>query len=114
MSIFNVQQRLKSETDTLVAEFAGIFSRQTVEACVLESYQQLAETATVPNFLPTFAERFARDRLRATAVVEGRIESKVPEVLFVCVHNAGRSQMAASLLEGASTSSQRVPSRLRL
>ena len=25
--------------------------------------------------------------------------SDVPEVLFVCVHNAGRSQMAAALLE---------------
>jgi protein-tyrosine-phosphatase len=25
--------------------------------------------------------------------------SQVPEVLFVCVHNAGRSQMAAALLE---------------
>jgi protein-tyrosine-phosphatase len=28
-----------------------------------------------------------------------RIEKGVPEVLFVCVQNAGRSQMAASLLE---------------
>ncbi|MFZ0994728.1 MAG: arsenate reductase ArsC [Candidatus Dormiibacterota bacterium] len=99
MSIFNVQQRLQSETNTLVSEFAGVFSPQTVEACVLECYQELAETASVPNFLPTFAERFARDRLRATALVEGRIESKVPEVLFVCVHNAGRSQMAAALLD---------------
>jgi arsenate reductase len=27
------------------------------------------------------------------------MESGVPEVLFVCVHNAGRSQMAAALLE---------------
>ena len=25
--------------------------------------------------------------------------SDVPEVLFVCVHNAGRSQMAAALLD---------------
>ena len=25
--------------------------------------------------------------------------SHVPEVLFVCVHNAGRSQMAAALLD---------------
>jgi arsenate reductase (thioredoxin) len=25
--------------------------------------------------------------------------SKIPEVLFVCVHNAGRSQMAAALLQ---------------
>ena len=27
--------------------------------------------------------------------------SDVPEVLFVCVHNAGRSQMAAALLDHA-------------
>jgi protein-tyrosine-phosphatase len=26
-------------------------------------------------------------------------QTRIPEVLFVCVHNAGRSQMAAALLE---------------
>jgi arsenate reductase (thioredoxin) len=31
--------------------------------------------------------------------VEGRIVKEIPEVLFVCVHNAGRSQMAAGLLD---------------
>jgi arsenate reductase (thioredoxin) len=30
---------------------------------------------------------------------EERIAKEMPEVLFVCVHNAGRSQMAAGLLE---------------
>jgi arsenate reductase (thioredoxin) len=30
--------------------------------------------------------------------LEGAIQKDVPEVLFVCVHNAGRSQMAAGLL----------------
>ncbi len=30
-------------------------------------------------------------------------DARVPEVLFVCVHNAGRSQMAAALLERAAT-----------
>jgi protein-tyrosine-phosphatase len=34
----------------------------------------------------------------ATAKNEGATVSDVPEVLFVCVHNAGRSQMAAALL----------------
>jgi arsenate reductase (thioredoxin) len=29
---------------------------------------------------------------------EGKMTKAVPEVLFVCVHNAGRSQMAAGLL----------------
>ena len=32
----------------------------------------------------------------------------MPEVLFVCVHNAGRSQMAAALLERAAAGSVRV------
>jgi protein-tyrosine-phosphatase len=30
-------------------------------------------------------------------------EGRVPEVLFVCVHNAGRSQMAAAFLERAAS-----------
>ncbi len=38
-------------------------------------------------------------RLRAAAHLEGKIMPHVPEVLFVCVHNAGRSQMAAALLD---------------
>jgi arsenate reductase len=36
--------------------------------------------------------------------------SDVPEVLFVCVHNAGRSQMAAALLERHSEGRVRVRS----
>jgi arsenate reductase len=45
------------------------------------------------------AHRFARERLRALARVEGAIVTEQPEVLFVCVHNAGRSQMAAGLVK---------------
>jgi protein-tyrosine-phosphatase len=33
------------------------------------------------------------------AQAEGSIVKDVPEVLFLCVHNAGRSQMAAALLD---------------
>jgi protein-tyrosine-phosphatase len=99
MSNISLQQELQLEIGALSAEFAGVFSPATVGACVVECYQQLAETATITNFLPTLAERFARERLRATAQVEGKIVSQVPEVLFVCVHNAGRSQMAAALLD---------------
>jgi arsenate reductase len=43
--------------------------------------------------------RRARDRLGAIAIVEGQLMTDRPEVLFVCVHNAGRSQMAAALLD---------------
>ena len=34
----------------------------------------------------------------ALAQAEGILDKQQPEVLFVCVHNAGRSQMAAGLL----------------
>jgi arsenate reductase len=85
--------------DSLAREFSGIFSPETVAACLTESYEHLLATARVETYLVVFAERFARERLRATARVEGKIVTTVPEVLFVCVHNAGRSQMAAALLE---------------
>jgi len=39
-------------------------------------------------------ERMARERLQALAKSTGHIGHGLPGVLFLCVHNAGRSQMA--------------------
>ena len=83
----------------LSTEFVGVFSIETLDRYVAESWEQLATTAKIPAFLPVLAERFARERLRALGQAEGVIVSDIPEVLFVCVHNAGRSQMAAALLD---------------
>ena len=47
--------------------------------------------------MPVLAHRFARERLKALGQAEGTIVKEHPEVLFVCVQNAGRSQMAAGL-----------------
>jgi protein-tyrosine-phosphatase len=41
----------------------------------------------------------AEGRRRALAQHEGAVVKDQPEVLFVCVHNAGRSQMAAGLVK---------------
>jgi protein-tyrosine-phosphatase len=61
---------------------------------------RLTDPAASPaDYLHIFVQRFARERLRALGQVKGAIVKEVPEVLFVCVHNAGRSQMAAALLE---------------
>ncbi|CAI3799931.1 arsenate reductase ArsC [Pseudarthrobacter sp. MM222] len=78
--------------------FAGIFAAETVERYVFESYTALARTAKITTYLPATTEHFASDRLSALAKSKGAIASEVPEVLFVCVQNAGRSQMAAALL----------------
>ena len=82
----------------LTPEFEGVFGPETLERFVEESWEQLSATARHQTFVPVLAERFARERLRALAQSEGAVVSEVPEVLFVCVHNAGRSQMAAALL----------------
>jgi arsenate reductase (thioredoxin) len=49
-------------------------------------------------FVPVLAHRFARERLKALAQADQLITKTQPEVLFVCVQNAGRSQMAAGLV----------------
>lgn len=78
----------------LAKEFEGSFGVETIERFLGSSYDQFAGGATVANFLPLMAERFARQRLKALARVEGMVSDGVPIVLFLCVHNAGRSQMA--------------------
>lgn len=83
----------------LSRQFEGTFSKETVERVYTDSFDRLAASATVSTFLDLFAERFARDRLRAVARTESDLKTALPEVLFVCVHNAGRSQMAAALLK---------------
>jgi protein-tyrosine-phosphatase len=67
---------------------------ETIERFLHSSFDQFASQAKVVKFLPLMAERFARQRLRALAKVEGRRDDGKPTVLFLCVHNAGRSQMA--------------------
>jgi arsenate reductase (thioredoxin) len=90
--------RVQRESEHLAAEFAGIFSQETIERFVNESFESM-QTANLIDFVPTFVRRFARERLRATAQAEGLVTKDIPEVLYVCVHNAGRSQMAAVLTQ---------------
>jgi arsenate reductase len=86
-----------SGASNLYAEFKGIFSMETIRRFLEENADAL-KTCQVTDYLPIFAYRFARERLMAMAQVAGSIPKTMPEVLFVCVHNAGRSQMAAVLL----------------
>jgi protein-tyrosine-phosphatase len=83
----------------LAEEFEGTFGRETIEQFLRTSFDQLAGRATVPNYVPLLAERFARQRLNALAKMEGQAVDGMPVVLFLCVHNAGRSQMAMGFFQ---------------
>lgn len=80
----------------LSVRFAGTFNRETVERFVDESRRLLAGAGGGARLASRTAE-FSAQRLAAVAARE-QDRGSVPEVLFVCVQNAGRSQMAAALL----------------
>lgn len=98
-SLIDPDHILHAITAQLAARFEGIFASETVERYVFESYTTLARTARITSHLPVLTESFARDRLTALAQSKGALPHRVPEVLLVCVQNAGRSQMAAALLD---------------
>jgi arsenate reductase len=85
---------LRAAAARLAEQFTGVFGAETIERFLHTSFDQFAGRATIPTFLPLMAERFARQRLRALAKVEGLHDDGRPTVLFLCTHNAGRSQMA--------------------
>lgn len=85
--------------DELTYKYAGVFSPESVMAAVEGARAALEPRATIPDFLPVLVGRFAREQLLAAAQAEGRVMKAVPEILFICVQNAGRSQMAAALAD---------------
>jgi arsenate reductase len=91
------QNHVRQAAEALAGEFAGVFSQEAIERYIAESVDLLGDSR-INVFVPVLAHRFARERLKALAQTQGLILKEMPEVLFVCVHNAGRSQMAAGLV----------------
>jgi len=98
-----VLERIASD---LATRFAGTLSPETVDRYVRESYRLLAERAGITRYLPSLTARFAGDRLDALTRVE--VPSQSPSVLFVCVQNAGRSQLASAILRSLAGDRVRV------
>ena len=85
-------------TADLTTRFSGIFAPETIERYVTESHALLADQMRITRSLPSLTARFSADRLAALAVGQRLTLDHAPEVLFVCVQNAGRSQLAAGIL----------------
>ncbi len=78
--------------------YAQVADRATVDRILEETYREMDRRAAVKTFLPLLAGNFADSQLRAIGIAQGIIESPLPRVLFIDDANAGRSQMAASLM----------------
>jgi protein-tyrosine-phosphatase len=87
--------QIREAAERLKRRFAGELNTETIERFMNESLDMLVQRAHTSTWIPLLAERFARDRLRALIRLESDSTTLNPSVLFLCVHNAGRSQMAA-------------------
>jgi protein-tyrosine-phosphatase len=85
---------IRQGAQRLRQEFDGTFNLETIERYLLDSQELLHSRAKFTQWFPLLIERLTRDRLRAVARLEFGTGGK-PAVLFLCVHNAGRSQMGA-------------------
>ncbi len=90
--------QLRQGAERLRREFNGALNAETIERFMNESLDRLSTSAQITTWLPLLAERFARERLRAVVRLEAGATVTTPAVLFLCIHNAGRSQMAAGWL----------------
>jgi arsenate reductase (thioredoxin) len=89
-----VRTALTGVAHDLHGDYDGVFSENAIEVLLEDCYRELAAASTVTRWLVISAERFARQRLDALVHVEAQRSDRPPTVLFLCVHNAGRSQMA--------------------
>lgn len=88
------QVALRAAAQRLRGEFGGVHDAETIDGFLASSYEEFEGRAAVVTFVPLLAERFARQRLQALARVEELHNDGKHVVLYLCTHNAGRSQMA--------------------
>lgn len=87
----------RSTAVRLAERLSEHFTYETVETFVNEVHDELEDRFRIKTHVPTFAHRFARERLEALARHDGHITDHRPTVLFVCERNDDVSQMAAAL-----------------
>lgn len=79
----------------LQRRYRGQLNAETIERFITDSKDSLLPEAKTTVWMPVLIERFTDDRLRALLRSQAEPTTLNPSVLFLCVHNAGRSQMAA-------------------
>ncbi len=73
----------------------GRMNVETIDRFLAESLEIILPNARIRTWVPVLVEKLTNDRLRALVRIESDPTDLNPSVLFLCVHNAGRSQMAA-------------------
>ncbi len=89
------QLQIRQSAVALQRRWKGQMNVETIERFLAESLDIVLPNARIKTWVPVIVERLTDDRLRALTRLESTRTDLNPSVLFLCVHNAGRSQMAA-------------------
>lgn len=89
------QLQVKQIATRLQRRYEGQLNIETIERFIRDTTDVLLPKSNTTKWLPVLIERFTNDRLRALVRIDADPSTLNPSVLFLCVHNAGRSQMAA-------------------
>ena len=90
--------QMKQSAAAIQRRWNGRLNLETIERFLAESIELVMPRASVRTWVPVVVERLTNDRLRALVRLETPRTDLNPSVLFLCVHNAGRSQMAAGFM----------------
>ncbi|AIG63680.1 hypothetical protein CATYP_02160 [Corynebacterium atypicum] len=82
----------------LLRRFGHRIDEDTINSA-LDTAIAESEPATVRTFLPTLVERAATERLERALVAADPEAHPRPEIVFASRHNAGRTQLAASITQ---------------
>lgn len=96
----SIDQRVQIHQSAVALErrWHGKINVETIERFMTESLDMILPNATVTTWIPVLVERLTDDRLRALMRLDSTATDLNPSVLFLCVHNAGRSQIAAGFM----------------
>lgn len=89
------QVAIRQSATAVQRRWQGRMNVETIDRFLAESLDIILPKARLRTWVPVLVERLTDDRLRALVRIESGATDLNPSVLFLCVHNAGRSQMAA-------------------
>jgi protein-tyrosine-phosphatase len=89
------QVAIRQSATAVQRRWKGRMNVETIDRFLAESLDIILPKARLRTWVPVLVERLTDDRLRALVRIESGATDLNPSVLFLCVHNAGRSQMAA-------------------
>jgi protein-tyrosine-phosphatase len=94
-----LQLHLRKCRESLHSDLGDLHPAETIDSIFDDSVERLRGEGSFDDYVPALAEKLARERLKAASQTSGQVAKDVPEVLFLALHDTGRGQMGAAIMQ---------------